>query len=134
MCAEPAGQDGVPNPGRCRDRRIPPPARAAIPMPLTIFDLLAEQRIADAIKRGELDDLPGAGRPLEFDDDPLLSPEQRMANRILKNAGVVPAEIGLRREIAALRARLANAGADDSEALRRRLGYLIAQLGALHRK
>ncbi|WP_332673454.1 J-domain-containing protein [Aromatoleum sp.] len=103
-------------------------------MPLSIFDLLAEQRIADAIKRGELDDLPGAGRPLDLDDDPLLSSEQRMANRILKNAGVVPAEIGLRREIAALRARLANADDDSRDALRRRLGFLIAQLGARQHK
>jgi len=103
-------------------------------MALSIFDLLAEQRIADAIKRGELDDLPGAGRPLEFDDDPLLSPEQRMANRILKNAGVVPAEIGLRREIAALRVRLGGADDGGHAALRRRLGFLIAQLGTLQRK
>jgi len=110
------------------------PSRAANVMPLSIFDLLAEQRIADAIKRGELDNLPGAGRPLDLDDDPLLSPEQRMANRILKNAGVVPAEIGLRREIAALRARLANADNVGHDALRRRLGFLIAQLGALQRK
>lgn len=103
-------------------------------MPPSIFDLLAEQRIADAIKRGELDDLPGMGRPLNLDDDALLSPEQRMANRILKNAGVVPAEIGLRREIAALRTRLHGADDGNHDMLRRRLGALIAQLGAWQRK
>ena len=30
-----------------------------------MFDLIAEQKIAEAIARGELDNLPGAGRPLE---------------------------------------------------------------------
>ena len=31
-----------------------------------IFEILAERRITEAVQRGELDDLPGAGRPLEF--------------------------------------------------------------------
>ncbi|MDR0633917.1 MAG: DUF1992 domain-containing protein, partial [Azoarcus sp.] len=53
----------------------------------SIFDILAEQRIAEAARRGEFERLPGAGQALVFDDDPLLSPEQRMANKILKNAG-----------------------------------------------
>ena len=100
-------------------------------MPLSIFDILAEQRIADAIKRGELDNLPGAGRPLDLREDPLVSAEQRMASRVMKNAGFVPAEIGLRREIAALRAELGRATGDDRDRLRRRLAGLIVQLGAL---
>lgn len=68
-----------------------------------IFDLLAERRISEALARGELADLPGAGQPLVFDDDPLVSPEQRMVNRVLKNAGFTPREVLLRKEIADLR-------------------------------
>ena len=105
---------------------------------MSIFDLLAEQRIADAIRRGELDDLPGAGRPLEFDDEPFVSGEQRMVNRILKNAGVAPPEIGLRRELAALRAELAGLAEGEGEGeggrragLRRRIALLVLQLGEL---
>jgi DnaJ-like protein len=102
----------------------------------SIFDILAEQRISDAIKRGELDDLPGAGRPLVFDDDPFVSPEQRMTNRILKNAGFVPQEVLLRREIASLRQQLTTAESDEEERerVRRRLGFLIATLGSLRRR
>lgn len=109
----------------------------------SIFDILAEQRIADAIRRGEMDGLPGAGRPLVFDDDPFQSPEQRMANRILKNAGFVPREVLLRREIAALRKALAEAGegeggdeAGEAEKahIRRRLGMLVVTLGTLLRR
>ena len=49
---------------------------------------IAEDRIAKAIARGELDNLPGQGRPLDLDDeDPLLPAELRMAKRILKNSG-----------------------------------------------
>ena len=95
-----------------------------------IFEILAEQRIADAIRRGELDGLPGAGKPLEFDDDPFVSPEQRMVNRVLKNAGFTPPEVALRKEIARLRQEIAALpeGAQRSE-LKRKLAWLLLELG-----
>lgn len=34
--------------------------------------------------------MPGAGAPMELDDDLLVPEEVRVANRILKNAGFVP--------------------------------------------
>jgi hypothetical protein len=58
-----------------------------------MLDFLAEQRLAEAVSRGELDDLPGAGKPLVLDDDPLVPEELRLAYRILKNAGFVPPEV-----------------------------------------
>ena len=101
---------------------------------MTIFDILAEQRVAEALRRGELDNLPGAGRPLVLSEDPFVPGEQRMANRILANAGLVPAELGLRREIAALRAELAAlAPGERRTLLRRRLVLLLMQWGELHR-
>ena len=103
-------------------------------MSLSVLDILAEQRIAEALRRGEFDHLPGAGRPLVFDDDALLSPELRMANRILKNAGVTPPEIGLRREIAALRRRLETLDGEDRARARRELGLLILRLGEMWRR
>ncbi|ALK31091.1 DnaJ family domain-containing protein [Burkholderia plantarii] len=57
---------------------------------MRLLDALVEQRIAAAAARGEFDDLPGAGAPMELDDDLLVPAEVRMANRILKNAGFVP--------------------------------------------
>jgi hypothetical protein len=84
---------------------------------MNAFDWIAEQRIAEAIARGDFDDLPGAGRPLVLDDDPLVPPEVRMAHRILRNAGFVPPELEERREAAALRALL---GAAVAECERRR--------------
>lgn len=104
-------------------------------MALSIFDVLAEQRIAEALRRGEFDKLPGAGRPLVFDDEPFVSSEQRMVNRILGNAGIAPAEVGLRRELAALRAELA--AQPDGEArsrLRQRIAQLLIQLAEQTRR
>lgn len=57
------------------------------------LELIAERKIADAVARGEFDGLPGAGRPLDLAEDPLVPEDQRMANRILKNAGFVPREV-----------------------------------------
>lgn len=66
------------------------------------FDAIAEQRIREASARGELDNLPGAGQPLNLDDDLLVPEELRMAYRILKNAGYVPPEVQALKEIAEL--------------------------------
>lgn len=57
------------------------------------LELIAERRIAEAAAQGEFDDLPGTGRPLNLDEDPLVPEDQRMANRILRNAGFVPREV-----------------------------------------
>jgi len=70
------------------------------------FDIIAEQRILRAIERGDLDDLPGMGKPLALDDDPLVPAETRVAHRILKNAGIAPLEVLDRGEIARLEAAL----------------------------
>ena len=68
-----------------------------------MFDLIAERKIAEAIANGELDNLPGAGRPLELDDDALVPEDQRVANRILKNAGIAPPEV---KKVALVKARV----------------------------
>ena len=55
-----------------------------------MLDFLVEQKLAEAVSRGEFDNLPGAGRPLDLDDDKLVPEELRIAYRILKNAGYSP--------------------------------------------
>lgn len=101
----------------------------------SIFDILAEQRILDAERNGDFANLPGAGRPLVFDDELFVSPEQRMVNKVLRNAGFTPPEIALRREIAALRAEIDGLEPGDARrrALRRRLAMLIIQLQEMGR-
>jgi hypothetical protein len=57
------------------------------------LELIAERKIAEAAAKGEFDDLPGAGKPLDLDEDALVPEDQRMANRILRNAGFAPREV-----------------------------------------
>ena len=63
------------------------------------IDEIAERRIAEAMDRGEFEGLPGAGKPLRLEDDSLVPEELRAGYRLLKNAGYLPEEISLRREI-----------------------------------
>jgi Domain of unknown function (DUF1992) len=67
-----------------------------------MLEFIAERRIAEAVSRGDFDDLPGAGQPLDLTDDALVPEELRVAYRILKNAGFVPPEVEALNEIAAL--------------------------------
>lgn len=95
------------------------------------FERIAEQRILEAIARGELDHLPGAGAPLVLDDDSLVPPEMRLAFRVLMNAGYVPEEVRLRREISDFEAVMRDPGGDPAQrrALKR-LALLKARLAA----
>jgi hypothetical protein len=64
------------------------------------FQKIAERRIQEAMKDGAFDDLPGRGKPLALESDSHVPEDLRMAYKILKNAGYVPPEIALRKEIA----------------------------------
>ena len=46
-------------------------------MRLRALEITARNRIEAAIQRGELENLPGAGRPFDFDDERHVPPEQR---------------------------------------------------------
>ena len=97
-----------------------------------MFDQIAERRIAEAIANGELDNLPGAGRPLDLDDDALVPEELRLAYRILKNAGYVPAEVDALRQIEELEALVKRSDADAATRSRaaRKLALLRAKIDA----
>jgi hypothetical protein len=64
-----------------------------------IFRLVAERRIQEAIDEGKFDDLPGKGKPLDLEEDVSTPAHLRVANRILKNAGVLPDWMQLDAEI-----------------------------------
>jgi len=98
---------------------------------MTGWDALVEARIAEAQRAGAFDGLPGAGRPLDLDDDRLVPEDVRMAYRILRNAGFVPPEVEARREAADLRRLLAAAVAEpERRRALARLALLEARLDA----
>lgn len=103
---------------------------------MDILATIAERKIAEAMARGEFDDLPGRGKPLAPEDDLTGVPaELRMAYKILKNAGFVPPEVELRRQIVSLR-QLLDRLADDEERRqkRRELDVKILKLSLLLRR
>jgi len=65
----------------------------------TYSEIVSEDRIRKAIEEGQFDNLEGAGKPLKPDEAQNLPPELRMAYRVLKNGGYVPAEIAEEQEI-----------------------------------
>ncbi len=67
------------------------------------FEKAVEAIIREAMQRGEFDDLPGKGKPLDLTDYFNTPEEVRAAHSILKNAGMVPREVELLKEIAELK-------------------------------
>ena len=98
---------------------------------MLLIDKLAEQKIAEAVERGELDDLPGSGKPLHLDDDTLVPEELRAGYRLLKNAGYLPGSVQLRKEIGSVEALIVQARSlEERDVLNTRLHYLLLKLGA----
>lgn len=90
-------------------RRRNGPARS----PRQVDDEIARQ-IAEAERRGDLRGAEGYGKSLASDDGWERTPDEvRMPFKMLKSAGIVPHEVELIRERAALRQRLAAATTDD---------------------
>ncbi len=66
--------------------------------PVDAITIIAEERIREANEKGAFDNLPGAGKPLELEDDSHIPEELRLAYKLLKNAGYVPEEVADRKE------------------------------------
>ena len=76
---------------------------------------IAERKILEAMERGEFDDLPGKGKPLDLSDgNPMVPDELRMAYKVMKNAGCLPPELELHNEIVRLR-DLVDAARDETQ-------------------
>ena len=77
------------------------------------FESVQDRLIREAMERGEFDDLPGAGRPLDLSDAEV---PDWWVKRKLREAGdtsaLAPAEIQLRRQRAQLLAELPNHPSD----------------------
>ncbi|MBO8171206.1 MAG: DUF1992 domain-containing protein [Bacillaceae bacterium] len=64
--------------------------------------ILAEQKIRQAIDNGELDNLRGKGKPLNLEDLSRLPEDLRSGYIIMKNAGMIPEEMQLKKELVTL--------------------------------
>ena len=73
----------------------------------------AEEKTREAIERGELDDLPGAGKPLRFDPSYYVPEELKLAYKLLKDGGFLPPELELRKEVLTLKDLLTTVVEDE---------------------
>ena len=89
-------------------------------------DEIIRQWVQKVEQTGELRSGPGFGKPLNLDDGFLETPEElRMAHKVLKNAGYVPAEIEMLQQLAQLREQLS---ATSDARQQRELKVKIAKL------
>ena len=71
------------------------------------LDKIVEEMIKKAQERGEFDDLPGKGKPIDLIEYFEMPEDVRVAQAMLKNAGMTSREVDLLKEIAQLRELLA---------------------------
>lgn len=70
------------------------------------FDRIVEALIQEALARGEFENLPGKGKPIDLTDYFNAPEDVRVAQVMLKNADIVPVEVELLQEIVALQERI----------------------------
>ncbi|MBC2716369.1 MAG: DUF1992 domain-containing protein [Desulfobacteraceae bacterium] len=101
---------------------------------ITGFEKIVEERIKQSQKKGEFDNLAGAGKPLNIEDISRIPEDLRLAYKILKNADCVPPEIETKKEIRNTEALLENM---TDEKLKyktlKKLNYLILKLNTLRK-
>ncbi|GAB5045956.1 DnaJ family domain-containing protein [Thermodesulfovibrio sp. TK110] len=85
---------------------------------MDIFEKIAEEKIREAMEQGIFDDLPNKGKPLKLEDLSWVPEDLRLAYKILKNAGCIPPEIEIRKEIIDLKELLKTID-DDEERIKK---------------
>src|SRR6058998_107776 len=100
-----------------------------------LFQRIAEQRILEAQRKGEFDNLPGKGKPLELEDLSWVPEELRIGYHVLKNAHVLPPEAELLKDIHTLEDLLKHIeDEDERKALAKSIQWKIIHLDILKRR
>lgn len=96
---------------------------------------IAERRIKEALERGEFDDLPGRGEPLNFEDDSRVPEDLRLAYKLLKNADCLPPELALKKEIRQMEDLLERIPDEKEKYLQiKKINYKIMKLNMMGHK
>jgi hypothetical protein len=102
---------------------------------MSCFSRIAEERILEAQRQGAFDDLPGKGKPLALDDLSWVPEDLRLGYHILKNAGVLPPEAELLKDVHILEDLLKHVE-DEGErrALAKSIQWKLIRLDMLRRR
>jgi hypothetical protein len=99
------------------------------------IERLAEQRILEAQRNGEFENLAGKGKPLELADYSSLPEDLRMAYHVLKNANLLPPEAELLKDIRILEDLLKHVEEEgEKKALAKSLQWKMIRLDMLKRR
>ncbi len=99
---------------------------------MRILRLVAERKIREAIERGEFENLEGHGKPLRLEDDSGIPEDLRLAYKILRNAGCLPPELELKREIQRMEDMLAAMEDEQERYLQiKRLNWAVTKLNMM---
>jgi DnaJ-like protein len=100
-----------------------------------LFQRIAEQRILEAQRNGDFDNLPGKGKPLRLEDLSWVPEDLRIAYHLLKNAHVLPPEAELLKDIHTLEDLLKHVE-DEGErrALAKSIQWKVIRLDMLKRR
>jgi hypothetical protein len=99
------------------------------------YEKIVEQRIKEAMEKGEFDDLPGKGKPLPLEDDSHVPEDLRLAYKVLKNADCLPPELLEKKEILQMEDMLATVP-DEKERYKliKKINFKIMKLNEMGRK
>jgi hypothetical protein len=102
---------------------------------MSLFWRIAEERILEAQRQGAFDDLPGKGKPLELEDLSWVPEDLRLGYHVLKNAGVLPPEAELLKDVHILEDLLKHVE-DDGErrALAKSIQWKLIRLDLLRQR
>ncbi len=98
------------------------------------LERIAEERIREALQRGEFEHLPGLGKPLNLEDDRHIPDDLRLAYKVLKNSHCLPPELELKKEITSAEELLGTL-TDEGEKYRqiKKINYLIMKLNTMRK-
>lgn len=98
----------------------------------TGFQKIIEQRIKDAQKKGDFDNLPGSGKRIDLTEDANVPEELRLAYKLLKNADCLPPEIEIKKDIKRTEELLAGMhDTADKYQILKKLNFLIMKLNTV---
>ena len=92
------------------------------------FDRIVEKKIKEAIENKEFENLEGLGEPLDNSEYFSVPEEDRIAFHVMKNAGVIPEELSIRKKISNLIKEIKDCSdQSEKESLKRELNLLYTE-------
>jgi hypothetical protein len=99
------------------------------------YEKIVEQRIKEAVEKGEFDNLPGKGKPIPLEDNSHIPEDLRLAYKLLKNADCLPPELLEKKEILQMEDMLATIpDVKERYKLIKKINFKIMKLNVMGRK